>query len=197
MRTHISNTKIMQYAKHPETPIKLNSITASRLYLNNLVTHKGLHILYHRIGSMFTGEHPVDHYEIMSSDNLYEDLYISIYNDTNEWIPTKGYLFDSGLEFIWDNLTEYQQSEINEPEIEIDKKYMFQDKGTDDLDEELKKVKMLPALEIYLDESFGTNGCVKNFPYPLIEELMKNQFMFSAEKMETILSLIKPRSKYN
>ena len=184
----------MKYGKHTEAPIMLNSITASRLYLNNLVTDKGLHILYHRIGSMFAGEHPVDHYEIMSSDNLYEDLYISIYNDTNKWIPPMGYFFESSLEYAWDNLTEYQQSEINETEIEIDEKYIYQDKGTDDQDEELKKVKMLPDLEIYLDESFGTNGYVENFPYPLIEELIQNHFMFSIKKMETVLSLTKPRA---
>lgn len=184
----------MKYGKHPETPIKLNSITASRVYLNNLVTEKGLHILYHRTGSMLTGEHPVDHYEIMSSDNQYDDLYISIYNDTNEWIPPKGYYFESGLEYAWDNLTEYQQSEINEAEIEIDEKYIYLDKFADNLDEELEKVKMMPALEIYLDDSYGTNSWVKNFPYPLIEELMRNQFLYSNDKMKTVLSSIQPRT---
>ena len=42
---------IENYGKSIDNPVLLNSIPASIIFLNNLVTDKGYHIFYHRIGS--------------------------------------------------------------------------------------------------------------------------------------------------
>ena len=88
------------YGKNPGNPLQLNSIVASRLFLNTLVNAAGYHIVYHRLGSLpCRDDRPViDHYEIMTSDNHYDDLFINIYNETNSWIPPDGYLFEDNLD---------------------------------------------------------------------------------------------------
>ena len=184
----------LKYGKCPEKPINLNSIPASRAYLNNLVTSKGSHILYHRIGSLYSEKFPVDHYEIMSSKNAYDDLYINIYSETNAWIPPEGYLFDSCHEISLDYLYENKLQDIDEAEIAIEEKYFHKKSVCNNIEDHIKRVNSLPPLELFLAKSDGRNGRVSNFPYLLIDELLRNSFMFSDKLQKRVLRSIKPRN---
>jgi hypothetical protein len=148
------------YGKSPDNPIQLNSIVASRLFLNNLVNESGYHILYHRLGSLpLKANRPIiDHYEVLSSDNLYDDIFINIYNEANDWTPPAGYLFEEDLEDITYFLSDYENEELDESEIKIDEKYLFKYVFTDDLDDEQERVGSLPLLELLMDKS-SENNC--------------------------------------
>jgi hypothetical protein len=174
--------------------VKLNSIAASRFYLNNLVTTEGFHIIYHRRGSMsgLDGGGPIDHYEIMSSANKYDDIYISIYNETNTWIPPKGYLFEYDLNIMKDSLPDYDLEEIGEQEIRVDDNYIFKDKSFN-FDEEIRHVEKLPPLELAMDNSFGTNMFVRDFPNAVIKENINADL----HELNLILSTLKLRMKEN
>ena len=183
------------FGKSPDNPIQLNSIVASRLFLNNLVSAIGYHIIYHRRGSFHVqGNGPIiDQYEIMSSDNHYEDFYISIYNETNQWIPPAGYLFEYELVDIDLFLTDYELSELNEPEINIAERYIFNPVLPDDPNEAMIPNVNLPLLELYMAQSHGVNGFNEDFPYSRIRELIKNHRMFTPDRLEEVISSIKPR----
>ena len=173
-----------KYGKTPETPILLNSVQASGHFLNNLVTEKGYHILYHRIGSMPGTENQpiIDHYEIMDSNNTYEDFYINAYNDKNILVPPAGYLFEYAL-----------MGEDYDEELEIDDEYIWRDPSEGDLELSIERVSLLPRLEIFMDNSQGTNMRLEGFPYSLIKDLMTSHFAYTPEELENILSAIKPR----
>jgi hypothetical protein len=183
------------FGQSPDNPIQLNSIVASRLFLDNLVSRNGNHILYHRRGSFQLKEDgPIlDHYEVMSSDNRYDDFYINIYNETNEWIPPDGYLFEYELADISFFLSDYELSELNGTEINIAGKYFFKTELGDS--EELTTNVNLPLLELFMNKSSGVNGCNDEFPYSRIKELIKNHRMYTSERLEEVLTSIKPRGK--
>ena len=187
------------YGKNPDNPIQLNSIVASRLYLNNLVDASGYHILYHRRGSLpMRASRPIiDHYEIMTSDNRYDDIFINIYNETNDWTPPAGYLFEDDMEDIPDFLSDDEREELDETEIKIDEKYLFKNESANDLEKDLARAGSLPSLELFMDQSYGTNGYMEDFPYSLISEILMNHIMSTQEKTEKIVSSIKPREKQN
>jgi len=187
------------YDKNPDNPIQLNSIVASRLFLNNLVNAGGYHILYHRLGSLpLKASRPIiDHYEVMSSDNRYDDIFINIYNETNDWTPPAGYLFEDDMEDITDFLSDYESEELDESEIKIDEKYLFKQDSADDLGENLAKFGPFPLLELYMNQSSGVNGYNEDFPNSQIREIVMNHIMRTQGKMEKILSGIKPREKQN
>ena len=185
------------YGKNPDNPIQLNSIVASRLFLNNLVNESGYHILYHRLGSLplKAGRPIIDHYEVMSSDNHYDDIFINIYNEANDWTPPAGYLFEDDLADITYFLSDYESEELNESEMKIDEKYLFKSVFADDLEEELAMVGSLPPLERFMHESSGTNGFRDDFPYFQIREIIMSHIMFSPERMEEVISSINPKEK--
>ncbi|GEM_PF-1742766 len=187
------------YGRTPDNPIQLNSVVASRLFLDNLVSAKGYHIIYHRLGSFqVLGDGPIiDHYEVMSSDNHYDDFYINIYNDTNEWIPPDGYLFEYNLDGISFFLSDFERNELNEPEIIIAERYLFNPVLSDDPDEEMTPSLNIPLLELYMDESSGVNGFNDEFPYYRIKELIMNHSMYTPDRLEDVLSSIKTRGKTN
>jgi hypothetical protein len=170
---------------------------ASRLFLDNLVSANGYHILYHRKGSFqLRGDGPIiDHYEIMSSDNHYDDFYVNIYNETNQWIPPEGYLFEDNLADISFFLSDYELSEIKESEINIAGKFIFKTELGDS--EELSPSVNLPLLELFMNKSSGVNGFNDEFPYSRIKELIINHRMFTPDRMEKVISSIKPRGKRN
>ena len=181
------------YGKTPDNPIQLNSIVASRLFLANLVSCKGYHILYHRLGSFqVRGDGPnIDHYEVMCSDNRYEDFYTNIYNETNQWIPPSGYFFEYELEDISFFLSDYELSELNDSEINIADKFVFKPEMGDA--EGLIPNVNLPLLELFMSKSSGVNGFNEEFPFVQIRELIKNHRMFTPERMDEVISSIKPR----
>ncbi|MEI6684465.1 MAG: hypothetical protein WCO44_17715 [Bacteroidota bacterium] len=185
------------YGKTPDNPIQLNSIVAARLLLDNVVSYKGYHILYHRRGSFqVRSDGPIiDHYEIMCSDNHYDDFFVNIYNETNEWIPPEGYLFEHNLADINFFLSDYELSELNDSAIAVADKFIFKPEWGDA--EDLIPNVNLPLLELFMSNSSGVNGFNDEFPYSRIKELNINHRMYTPNRLEEVLSSIKPREKSN
>jgi len=181
---------ITTYGKSLDNPILLNSIRASLAYLNNLVTDQGLHIIYHRLGSIL-GQNPVDHYEIMTSDNKYDDIFISIYSEKCLFSPPVGYLFACNFILI-DNYSDDEE----EPEFcDIEPEFVFND-GLEDLTDILKKADSLPLFEKFIYNSTGTNLKDSGFPYSIVESVVNGNLLYTPEKLKKILDSIKPREKY-
>lgn len=188
MKNLVSN---ISYGRAPENPVLLNSVRLSLTYLNNLVTTEGLHIVYHRLGSSFEGDHPVDHYELLTADLKYDDIYISIYSENILLVPPEGYLFESASLFIIDYDDETEFFEIE------DENLLYHDSGSTVIDEMIERNKLLPQLERMLFTSGGTNMHDQNFPYSTIRELTENQWGCALEKLNEVLDIIKPREKYD
>jgi hypothetical protein len=192
-------TAAENYGKCVENPVVLNSIPASIIFLNNLVTDKGYHIVYHRQGSVsWANDQIIDHYEVMSTDNCFADLYISIYSESSLWIPPPGYLFAALPEIMCSQLMEREElEELDEEDIvDFDEKYVFIDPMPDDFefDDLVESNKLLPPLERFVFDSFGTNQRTENFPYNLIHDHFRNVYQYSSEDIEKLLSVIQPRA---
>ena len=170
------------YGFTPENPVQLTSITASLHYLSGLLTSGGLHLLFHRRGSLST-EPVIDHYELVDTSGHYYDIYISIYSDINVWIPPNGFTFDDNLKYFFqsgegvmdgivfqDDILDLSL-EADEDEIEIEDEDEDEDVPYD-LDDEIFKLSSLPRLEMILDESFGVNYFLDDFPFSIIRELV-------------------------
>lgn len=70
-------TRPKGYGKSLENPANFNCVRASIIFLNTLVTTEGYHITYHRPGSLENSHKVIiDHYETISGDNRYDDIYI-------------------------------------------------------------------------------------------------------------------------
>ena len=184
------------YGKSPENPIQLNSIPASRFFLNHLITPEGCHLVYHRPGSLSSSKfgHPIDHYELMTADNQYLDLYINIYNETNTWIPPEGYLFDEEIRFYPVGIDDYDLEEINEQDITIEDQFILFEKPFDDLEDEYVDDSKSPSvLDMFLCYNFGVNSKVANFPKTLIVEAIEPGGDPEEGIFPMILKSIKPR----
>lgn len=161
------------YGKSPENPIQLNSIPASRFYLNNLRTPEDCHLVYHRPGSLMNEdtENPIDHYELMTANNRYDDLYINIYNETNTWIPPEGYLFSEDIRLYPAGLNDYELEEINEKILNIEDQFIVFIKPYDDLDDESEDDSGSPTiLELLLCKNYGVNSKVSDFPLSMVKQ---------------------------
>jgi hypothetical protein len=173
------------YGHTIENPILVNDIQTSMDYLRNLVTDKGFHILFHRYSSISTGKgKPIDRYELITGDGRYDDLYISVYNEENKFIPPQGYLFESA-HITW---------EFDEPPI--DKKYVFVNElEFHDFEALQKRNSSLPIIERVVSESYGVNSRVKNFPYDVIDEAMDHSILkiIGIKDKKDFFSLIPPR----
>ena len=186
-----------EYGRSLENPIQLNSIPASMIFLNNLVTKEGLHLVYHRYGSFPFMGNIVDHYEVMASNNKYDDFFINVYNENSVWIPPVGCLFETWPEDMYiqlishENLSEFDDEDI----ITFDNKYIFKDDVPDELEKVLEQNQLLPPLERALLSSFGTNSFLENFPYDLIDILPIKTYISNPAKIEEITSSIIPRDK--
>jgi hypothetical protein len=159
------------YGKSPENPILLNSIPSSRFYLNHLLTSEGYHLVYHRPGSLPNTkfEHPIDHYELMTADGRYDDLYINIYNQTNTWVPPEGYLFSEDIRLYPEGLNDYELEEINEQVLKIEDHYIVFVKPFDDVDDESEDdSKSHSILEMFLCKNYGVNSKVSDFPLSMV-----------------------------
>ena len=187
-----------KYGKCPENPVNLNSIPASVIFLNNLVSVKeGYHIIYHRLGSVYHNEINIDHYEIMSGDNQYDDIYINIYNEISNWTPPKGYLFENFPESMFRQLVDREYPEIpGETDIiDFDGKYVFNDPSPVgfDIEDISESLKLLPPLERVMLSSYGTNGWVENFPHSMIRELLSDHYELTPDKVKEVLLAVRPR----
>jgi len=186
-----------EYGRCLDNPIQLNSIPGSIIFLNNLVTEEGLHLLYHRYGSIPFMGNSIDHYEVMASNNKYDDFFINVYNENSVWIPPVGYLFEAWPEDMCEQLISRENIfELDEEDIiGFDDKYIFQDHVPDDLEKVLEQNQLLPPLERALLSSFGTNSFLENFPYDLIDILPIKSYISNPAKLEEITSSIIPRGK--
>lgn len=186
-----------EYGKSIKNPVLLNSIPASIIFLNNLVTVEGLHILFHRYESNPSPKGMIDNYEIMVSDNRYDDIFISIHNDLSTWRPPAGYLFESSPEEMCKQLMHRQNLNILDEVdvISFDEKYFFYQKLPVKPEDLLAESRKLPPLETILPNSTGTNSRVRNFPSDLIKELPIMGFGQLFEDPEEIANTIKQRGK--
>lgn len=183
------------YGKCPENPVNLNSVSASVIFLNNLVTEKGYHLVYHRKGTIAGPDHKlVDHYEIMTSENIYDDIYINIYHERSKWIPPHGYLFEEmsvGMNFQLMEHADVDQLD-EEDTIEFDDQYLFTE-AMQYFGEEaslIRNLESMPMLERVFFNSFGTNLYVEDFPTPLLLEYLKDQGVPDGKINKIILAII-------
>jgi hypothetical protein len=185
----------MNFGRCPENPVKLSSRTAAKKYLDHLLTDKGFHILYHRPGSRNDKDiATVDHYEIMSGEGVYDDLFIDTPGEIDIWMPPKGYLFDPKIELKKLGWRGYDLSYTAEREITVEERFIYRDKWPDDWEEIMRIFHELPPLERYLYCSSGEEYYVENFPFTLIDELLDNlDIKISLAMKDWIVSAIKPR----
>lgn len=168
--------------KSIENPILLNSIDSSILYLDSLITNTGNYIIYHRLGSSSVEEgKPVDRYEVFTTDFKRDILYISIYNDKNNFIPPNGYFFDSlsGLFFL---------NMIDEAKHIVENKYWFSNDFQFD-----KLIEDYPLLK-YIDGSFGNNVNHESFPIDLLAIKLKEDYLLEVNLIKEII--VKVKSEY-
>ena len=147
------------------------------MFLNNLVTKDGLHLIYHRKGSVGSGKiKPIDVYEIMTTDNVYATFYFNVYADENILTPPEGYLFESDFDF----------------DEEIEDVFIYEDnlKSIEDIAEYSKN---LPLLEKHLSESKGVNGKMKNFPFDLLKNFYEEGVLDFVKDIDALIASIKPR----
>jgi hypothetical protein len=157
--------EINQFGKCIENPVLLNSIDSSILYLDALITNTGNYIIYHRFSSSIRkGLKPIDCYEIITTDNKSDKIYISIYNEQSKFVPPNGYYFDALSDLFF-------KSMIDKKEYFIRKKYWF----SEVLQEEEQPI-YSPLLK-YIDGSFGCNFKYRNFPFDLIYDKLKEEFL--------------------
>lgn len=195
------------YGKTPENPIQLNSISASRLFLDNLITPEGYCIVYHRLGSLMESQFvsPIDHYEIMTADNRYDDIFINIYNEANNWTPPNGYLLNHEILTFPEGLNEYALEEINKQELSIEEKYLYHENFTDDFDEEVtddyisevlnESDDNTPLLDMFLCHNCGANSRISDFPYSMIVKAIDPEGSSDDSFFEMLLKDVKPREK--
>mgnify|MGYP000940299387 CR=1 FL=1 len=189
---------IENYGKSIDNPVLLNSIPASAIFLNNLVTDKGYHIFYHRIGSRRRKDKQIiDHYEIMSTDGQYDDIYINIYNERSTWRPPEGYLFDNLPDMMCNQLMSRENlEELDEEDIiSFDDCFVFTDRLPDaiDFDSMSEFNKLLPPLERLTMDSYGTSKHYENFPFSIVREYLVRIYGLSNEKADKIIAEIPPR----
>jgi len=189
-----------EYGKCLENPVNLNSIPASVIFLNNLVTVQGYHIIYHRLGSVYHNDINIDHYEIMTSFNRYDDIYINIYNEISNWTPPEGFLFETFPESMCRQLEDREYPEIlgEEDIIEFDEKYVFNDPTPIgfDIEDISESLKLLSPLERVMLSSYGTNGWVENFPHSMIRELLGDHYGLTPVKVKEVLLAVSPRTSF-
>ena len=190
---------IENYGKSIDNPVLLNSIPASIIFLNNLVTDKGYHIFYHRIGSRHGKDKQIiDHYEIMSTDGQYDDIYINIYNERSTWRPPEGYHFACLPDMMCDQLMKRENlEELDEEDIiSFDDCFVFTDRLPDDIDfDSMSELNiLLPPLERVTLDSYGSNQHYENFPFSLVREYLAGIYVLSAERADKIIAEIPPRN---
>jgi hypothetical protein len=185
----------MNFGKCPGNPVNLSSKTAAKKYFDHLLTDKGFHILYHRPGSRNDKDSAsVDHYEIITGEGTYDDLFIVTHGEMDIWVPPEGYLFDPKIELKRLDLPENNHMYLDESEISVERKYIREDKWPDDWQEILRIFHELPPLERYLYCSSGEDYYVENFPFPMIEDILDNLDVYLTPAMKKwIISGIEPR----
>lgn len=185
------NMKKTDYGLTLSNPVRLNSVTSSIAYLENLVTEKGYHFLYHRVGSLLCDleneseepvmfDHPIDHYQLFDGDSKYHDIFINIYTDEIEWIPPKGFLFENIM-------INYREDDYEF--IIIDDEYVYNDDY--DFDNFETEAEKLPEFEKRLLNNFGINFCDSEFPFGVLKQYLEVTFNDDGEQFEKIKKILK------
>ncbi len=180
-----------EYGLSLMNPVRLNSISSSVAYLENLVTEKGYHFLFHRVGCKFFEhdnasqlseilKHPIDHYRLIDGDCKYHDIFISIYSEENDWTPPKGFLFENSYFNTYDDIFD---------DIEIAEEYVYvrdSDLDLDNLDNLDTELKKLPFLERKLFQNFGITSRDNQFPLGVLKSYLKNELNDKGEIFENL-----------
>ncbi len=124
-----------------------------------------------------------------SAPGWYDDLYVYIYSEEDAWIPPSGYLFDSISITVIGYSDDYEDVDLNED-------FVFQEDWPSDFKESLVKTIKLPPLERIMDESYGTNGFIGDFPFSLIRHHLYREMGLPPGNIEPVLAEIKPRLSY-
>ena len=161
------------YGLSPLNPLRLNSVSASLCLLEQLVTCRYHHILFHRTESIYLkglngSIHPIDHYQICSGIGERFEIYIDIYNQENCWVPPAGFKFILPLMYYqhennWlDTLVEIESEHVID--LEYDSSFC------DNIQYNDTEFNDPTRYELFLWSSFGTNGKVDGFPQSLIKK---------------------------
>ena len=186
------STRPAGYGTTPEAPARLGSVAASRRFLNALVTCDGHHIVYHRLESV-SYETILDHYEAMDALGQYGDIYITIYHDTNVWIPPEGYLFDPVVLCDAEPANGYGFTPEQETGPPVGAGDFCREPGPwvgEDQDPQSRGL----LLPLYLDASFGVTSRVENFPFSLLEKRLKKHPLVSDGEIPEILATVSARN---
>lgn len=163
------------YGLSIDNPIHTTCIEATTAFIENLVTDKGYHFLYHRkesISGYFTDngfvqtEHPVDHYQLFDGEKKLHDLYFSVYHDENLMIPPQGF------KFRFDEIGYYDADDqcfINT----IDELHVFDMNSITNI---FKYLGEAPILEQFLYLNLGTNMYVDDFPESLLKTFLEENY---------------------
>lgn len=188
----MENSNTENYGKCPENPVRLNSIPASRFFLNNLVTQNGDYLIYHRPGSLSVNDELIDHYEIFTTAKQYDDIYISIYNQRNTWVPPAGYLFEDDI--LCPDLTEDSDAmaEITESVLQgIDKEYFYKDRRS--VENFMLSITEGDGLNTFIECSMGVNFGMDHFPVKFLKSYLRTFTFLSDEKKFEMLKNIPKR----
>jgi hypothetical protein len=188
----MDNSNTENYGKCLENPVRMSSIAASRFYLNNLVTQNGEYLIYHRPGSLSVNNELIDHYEIFTTAKQYDDIYISIYNQRNIWVPPTGFLFEDGI--LCPDLTEESDEMkdiIESVLLGIDKKYFYNDRRT--VENFMLNIAEGDGLNIFIECSMGVNFAMDYFPVSFLKSYLRTFTFLSDEKKFEMLKNIPKR----
>jgi len=144
-----------------ERPISVDGVRSEIDFLNNLVTVDGDYVLYHRLGSMLSGDRILDHYELLDCSGNRHELYIDAYGDAMAAVPPPGFLFERD----W-----FGGGHIG----------FFERLGEADIDEEhvykRKDGKKLRPIDRYIFESYGSSGKA-DFPRDIIAMMIEKEII--------------------
>ena len=127
--------------------------------LNNIVTTRGFHLLFHLKDYIIEESSIIEIYEIYSGDDNFHYFYFEVNNDANVWIPPHGFIFMS--DWIYDVDVVYHGQD-----------YYFKDGRTfvetmaefDTMEESL--------FELFLFENVGVNYRSNNFPFSMYQKYL-------------------------
>jgi hypothetical protein len=135
----------------PETPIRLQSIADSHLYMDALLCENGFNLLFHRLGSSSSSfGKPLDRYEVISVHGKRAIIYVFCYAEKSEWVSPEGFKFDP----------------LMLRGISADRNSLFLEELNDDLCQS--------GLAPYIHINLGSFGRCSNFPISLIEQAIAN-----------------------
>ncbi len=148
---------ISKYGKGIRNPLILPNQNSIKLFLDNMITFEGCHIIYNKLNSIYQEINLIEHYQIFSFDRKKDDVFIAFDEQKKIYTPPYGYLFK--IDKLIENglIQESSQTPLKET---IDY-YNLKTKS---------KISNNNLLENIFAGSFGTSQPLINFPKDLIEQ---------------------------